>query len=104
VPFGEVLVLVVPSLLVHYALFAGGYVIARKLLDRPATQATSLAIVVSQKTLPVAIAIWSTELAERYPLALLPPMVFHAAQVYCDSLLARPWAKRMARRTEVAPP
>ena len=55
--------------------------------------ARSLAICSSQKTLPVAVTVWSTSLASNHPLALLPCVVFHFMQIWIDGLIAGRWAQ-----------
>ena len=89
----RVLELAIPSLTVHYALlgvawFGGGWL---KLGFR---QRRAVAIVASQKTLPVAVAVWAGAFAKDFPLALVPCIVFHLAQIYGDGLIANWWAKR----------
>ncbi|MDA3960330.1 MAG: bile acid:sodium symporter [Planctomycetota bacterium] len=101
----QVVLLALPALAVHYLLAGLCYTGARGLLRAPRARATAAAVVCSQKTLPVAIAVWSTEFAAAYPLALIAPIVFHLSQIYGDGLLAAWWARRQARReglTEVA--
>ncbi len=86
----ELLLLLLPALTVHYLLFGTAWLGGRWLLKLPASVLKALAFVCSQKTIPVAIAVWSaTSLREDYPLALLPPIIFHLGQVYGDGLLAR---------------
>jgi bile acid:Na+ symporter, BASS family len=53
----------------------------------------SLAVCCSQKTLPVAVTVWSTSLALSHPLALLPCVVFHFMQIWIDGLIAGRWSK-----------
>ncbi|MEN9358679.1 MAG: hypothetical protein RL095_214 [Verrucomicrobiota bacterium] len=57
----------------------------------------SLAICCSQKTLPVAVTVWSTSLAASHPLALLPCVVFHFLQIWIDGLIAGRWARQAKR-------
>lgn len=91
----RLLLLVLPALGVHYLLMVVGYAGARWGLRSDPRRSTALAVVCSQKTIPVAIAIWSTEFAADYPLALIPPIVFHLAQIYGDGMLAGWWGRRV---------
>lgn len=86
--------LLLPSVGVHLLLLAAGYTGARYFFRLQETACRSLAIVCSQKTLPIAIAVWSIAFAEAYPLAVLPALVFHPSQIFCDALLATFWAKK----------
>jgi predicted Na+-dependent transporter len=86
--------LLLPSLAVHLILLVAGYVGGRYLFGIPQSTCRSLAIVCSQKTLPIAIAIWSIAFAQAYPLAVVPPLVFHPSQILCDGALATVWGKR----------
>lgn len=87
--------LLLPSILVHVLLLAAGYTGARYLFRLRESACRSLAIVCSQKTLPIAIAVWSIAFAEAYPLAVLPALVFHPSQIFCDGVLATFWGKRV---------
>lgn len=53
--------------------------------------AKSVAICCSQKTIPITIAIW-TSFFTQFALALLPAIVFHMAQIYCDGFIAKKWS------------
>ncbi|MGD8916697.1 MAG: bile acid:sodium symporter [Syntrophobacterales bacterium] len=86
--------LLLPSVVVHLLLLAAGYTGARYLFRLQEPACRSLAIVCSQKTLPIAIAVWSIAFAEAYPLAVLPALVFHPSQIFCDGVLATFWGKR----------
>jgi predicted Na+-dependent transporter len=85
--------LLVPAVAVHLSLLAVGYMGARYLFRIRESGCRSLAIVCSQKTLPIAIATWSIALAQTYPLAVLPALVFHPSQVLCDGVIAAFWGK-----------
>jgi predicted Na+-dependent transporter len=86
--------LLLPSVTVHLILLVIGYIGARYLLRIQEPACRSLAIVCSQKTLPIAIAVWSIAFAEVYPLAVIPALIFHPSQILCDGILATIWAKR----------
>jgi predicted Na+-dependent transporter len=98
----EVAVIALPALAVHYSLMLIAYAGARSLLGATRARSTALAVVCSQKTLPVAIAVWSTEFAVRHPLAILPAIVFHMCQVYGDGFFAGPWSRRLARAEKLS--
>ena len=85
--------LLVPSLAVHLILIAVGYLGARYLFRIQEPGCRALAIVCSQKTLPIAIATWSIAFAQIYPLAVLPALIFHPSQIFSDGLLAAFWGK-----------
>jgi predicted Na+-dependent transporter len=86
--------LLLPSVAVHLLLLAAAYTGARYLFRLQEPACRSLAIVCSQKTLPIAIAVWSIAFGEAYPLAVLPALVFHPSQIFCDGVLATVWGKR----------
>jgi predicted Na+-dependent transporter len=91
--------LLLPSLVVHLSLLSAGYAGARYLFHLQERACRSLAIVCSQKTLPIAIAVWSIAFAESYPLAVLPALIFHPSQILCDGVLASYWVKRDGQET-----
>ena len=91
--------LLLPSVTVHLLLLIGGYTGARYLLRLQEPACRSVAIVCSQKTLPIAIAVWSIAFADVYPLAVLPALVFHPSQILCDGALATFWKKRSGQKT-----
>ncbi len=80
-----ILRVLLPALLLHILLLIAGYQLASRLLKAPRGTALSLAIVCSQKTLPIAIAVWSFSLADTLPLAIVPPILYHAAQILFDA-------------------
>jgi predicted Na+-dependent transporter len=84
--------LLLPSVMVHVLLLALGYTGAKYLLRFHEAASRSLAIVCSQKTLPIAIAVWSIAFSQLYPLAVLPALIFHPSQILCDGALATLWA------------
>jgi predicted Na+-dependent transporter len=92
----EIAGLIPPALTVHTLLLFVGLAAAR-LLSMETGTARALAIVCSQKTIPLALAIWSTVFAADYPLALVPPLVFHLGQIYLDTLIANIWQRRDSR-------
>ncbi|UCG13760.1 MAG: bile acid:sodium symporter [Deltaproteobacteria bacterium] len=83
-----------PSVSVHLILLAAGYFGGKYIFRIRKSACRSLAIVCSQKTLPIAIAVWSIAFARAYPLAVLPLLVFHPSQIICDGVLAAIWGKR----------
>lgn len=96
----RVLLLALPALGVHYLLMGLGYGGARWMLRADRARATAAAVVCSQKTIPVAITVWSMEFATDYPLAIIPPIVFHLSQIYGDGILAGWWGRRCGRKDE----
>lgn len=80
-----------PALIVHIVLLAVGYWGARHLFSISEPACRSLAVVCSQKTLPMAVAIWAVTFAHIYPLAIIPPLVFHFGQIVFDGVLAARW-------------
>jgi len=87
--FMRVIGLLWPALLVHGLLLSAAYYLGRSVwrMSERATLAT--AFVTSQKSLPVAIAVWSGVMASQYPLAIIPPLIFHSAQIIFDTFIAR---------------
>lgn len=85
---------VLPCLGIHLSLAALAYLGARRGLGSTGPRATAVAVVTSQKTLPVAIAVWATGFAATHPGALFVPIVFHLTQLATDGLLAGWWARR----------
>lgn len=82
-----------PALAVHIVLLAVGYWGSRHLFSIAEPTSRSLAIVCSQKTLPMAIAVWAVTFANTYPLAIIPPLVFHIGQIVFDGVLAARWKR-----------
>jgi predicted Na+-dependent transporter len=90
----RLLTLVLAALLVHGALLVSGYLVSNRLLgiDRP--KSLSVAFVCSQKSLALGAPIWGNLFAAAYPLAILPPIVFHTFQLLLDGFLATRAARR----------
>jgi predicted Na+-dependent transporter len=86
--------LLLPSVTVHLILLIVGYFGARYFFRLQEPACRSLAIVCSQKTLPIAIAVWSIAFAQAYPLAVIPALIFHPSQILCDGVLATFWGKK----------
>ena len=80
----------IASLTIHITLLCIAYYAALAMKTGKST-AKSVAICCSQKTIPITIAIW-TSFFSQYALALLPAIVFHMAQIYCDGLIAKKWS------------
>ena len=81
----------VGSLIVHVALLYLAYFAALK-YKADISSAKSTAICCSQKTIPITIAIWTSEFSS-YALALLPAIVFHMCQIYFDGIIAKRWSR-----------
>ena len=92
--------LLLPSVTVHLILLVAGYIGARYFFRLQEAACRSLAIVCSQKTLPIAIAVWSIAFAQAYPLAVIPALVFHPSQILCDGVLANFWGKKGSKLAE----
>jgi sodium/bile acid cotransporter 7 len=84
----RLLVLVLAAGIVHGVLLVGGYLFAKKPLaiDRP--RCLAVAFVGSQKSLAVCAPIWGSLFAAAFPVAILPPIIFHAFQIFLDGFLA----------------
>lgn len=82
-----------PALAVHIVLLAAGYWGARHLFSIAEPTCRSLAIVCSQKTLPMAVAVWAVTFAHSHPLAIIPPLAFHFGQIVFDGVLAARWKR-----------
>ncbi len=87
------LVLLVAALSVHFVLLIIAYGVSRWPLKAEIPHARSLSIVCSQKTIPVAVAVWTMAFKAEYPLAIVPAIVFHLGQIYADGFLARWWVR-----------
>lgn len=81
----------VGSLIVHASLLYITFYTAIK-YKADLASAKSTAICCSQKTIPITIAIWTSEFSN-YPLALLPAIVFHMCQIYFDGIIAKRWSR-----------
>ena len=80
----------IASLVIHLILLYLAYYSALAMkIEKNA--AKSVAICCSQKTIPITIAIW-TSFFTQFALALLPAIVFHMTQIYCDGLIAKKWS------------
>ncbi len=102
----RVLGLLWPALLVHSLLLGVAYYLGRSVwrMSEKVTMAT--AFVTSQKSLPVAIAVWSGVMASKYPLAIIPPLIFHPSQIIFDTFMARLLSEQAkgSDNVEPAPP
>ncbi|ADK83943.1 Bile acid:sodium symporter [Desulfarculus baarsii DSM 2075] len=92
----RLLLLAAASLIVHLTLMVAAYFGARGPFGLAEKPARALAVVCSEKTLPVAVAVWSLTMAQSHPLALLAPLVFHPSQIIVDGFIAGWWARRPA--------
>ena len=80
----------IASLIIHLILLYIAYYASLAIkIDK--SSAKSVAICCSQKTIPITIAIW-TSFFSQYALALLPAIVFHMTQIYCDGFIAQKWS------------
>ena len=82
------------SLIEHLLLFIFAFYVASKLFKLPMDRCRALAIVSSQKTIPITIAVWSSVFAESYPMALVPAIIFHFCQIYADGIITNKWGKK----------
>ncbi len=85
----RVLGLLWPALLVHSLLLGTAYYLGRRVWRMSEKATLAAAFVTSQKSLPVAIAVWSGVMATQYPLAIIPPLIFHPSQIIFDTFVAR---------------
>lgn len=92
----DVLLLVAAALLGHGLLLAAAYGGGRWGLRLGEAYSRSIAIVTSQKTIPIAIAVWTLAFADAHPLAILPPLIFHPTQILMDGVIAGRLARRPA--------
>lgn len=84
-------------MLVHLAGLAGGLVLARSFGLRPADRAP-VAFAGSQKTLPIGLYISTAPamFGASHPFALFPMLLYHASQLFLDTLIADRLAKPAA--------
>lgn len=90
----QFLLLAAAAALAHGALLVAAYAGGRRMLGLPEDVSRSVAVVTSQKTIPIAIAVWTLAFASSYPLAILPPLVFHPTQIIMDGVIASRWAQK----------
>ncbi len=79
------------SIIVHLILLYVAYYLSI-MLKTGVECARSVAICCSQKTIPITVAIWTSTFSG-YALALLPAIIFHLSQIYCDGLIAKKWSR-----------
>ncbi len=91
---GRLLWLALAAALAHLALLWAGDAGSRRLLGHRTAIARSVALVSSQKSLPLSIAVWAMALAGEHPGALMAPLVFHTTQILLDGGVASWWARR----------
>jgi len=84
----RLIVLVLTAGIVHGTLLGVGYLTAKRLLAVDRQKSLALAFVSSQKSVAMGAPIWSSLFAASFPLAILPPIVFHALQTLLDGFLA----------------
>jgi predicted Na+-dependent transporter len=87
---------VVPSGVTHLLLLAAAYWGGRAIVRLGERPLRSVAIVTSQKTIPVAVAVWSLALVDTYPEAILVAVLFHFTQIMTDGVIAARWARKTA--------
>ncbi|MCJ8331827.1 MAG: bile acid:sodium symporter [Lentisphaeria bacterium] len=83
----KMLSLILPSLFVHFMCFAAIWYSA-KLVKMKWGYKVAVAFVASQKTLPVAVAVWSMAFDKEHTFAVVAIIVFHMVQIYFDGMLA----------------
>ncbi|WDE97026.1 bile acid:sodium symporter [Lentisphaera profundi] len=89
----EALYIALLSAVIHLAaLFLFHFFSKHSSLTKP--QGISFSICCSQKTLPLAIAVWSAHFAQSFPTALIATMIYHLIQIYLDSFIAQKWANK----------
>lgn len=93
-PLTDLAVLAAASLAIHFLLMIVAHQVSRRVLGLGPAAAKSVALVTSEKTLPLAVAVWTLALATQHPLAVLAPIVFHPSQILADGMLANYWSKR----------
>ncbi|MBF0199539.1 MAG: bile acid:sodium symporter [Planctomycetes bacterium] len=76
---------------IHVFFLIGIYFSSKSLFKFGESISRTLAILCSQKTLPIAMAVWSISLIESYPLAILPPIIFHFTQLIFDGMAVEYW-------------
>lgn len=91
--FMYILKIITISLIIHLSLFLIGYLLSKYLLKSTESSYKSMTICCSQKTLPIVIVIWSSFFAEHFPMAIIPPVIFHISQIYMDTFIASKWKK-----------
>lgn len=90
-PAQQLLEIIPWSLFLHLSILIFLYYSALKFFKWPRNLAITLSLIASQKTLPIAIAVWTVSLQTNHPLAVLPPIVFHFTQLFFDSFIVARW-------------
>jgi sodium/bile acid cotransporter 7 len=79
----------------HLGVLATGYLTGSWLgFDRPTRIAVAFAC--SQKTLPVALVLYKDYYQDRYPLALVPLLLYHVGQLVLDTFIADHWMRNIS--------
>jgi sodium/bile acid cotransporter 7 len=77
----------------HLGVLGTGFMTAGWLgFDRPRRIAVAFAS--SQKTLPVALVLYTNYYQDSYPLSLVPLLLYHVGQLIVDTVIADSWARR----------
>jgi predicted Na+-dependent transporter len=92
---GAIAVLVLLSGTVHLTVLVAGYFTSRYVLRIDRFKSRSVAVVCSQKSIAMAIPIWSAAFAAQYPLSIIPAVIFHFLQLLLDAGIANHWAKKV---------
>ena len=97
ISFDTVLVILAASLSIHYATMLTALLVS-KVASLNFSESKAIAILSSQKTLPVAITVWVTQFSDKN--FVLSIIIFHLSQILGDSLLAKRWAKSTKSKLE----
>lgn len=74
-------------ILLHGIILLMNFAISRLIrLDRPST--TAFTIHTSQKTLTIAYIVWAGYFSTSFPVAMIPPIIYHLTQMIMDTILA----------------
>jgi len=74
-------------ILLHGIILLMNFAISRLIrLDQPST--TAFTIHTSQKTLTIAYIVWAGYFSASFPVAMIPPIVYHLTQMIMDTILA----------------
>jgi predicted Na+-dependent transporter len=95
ISLGAIAVLILLSGTVHLTVLFAGYYASRYGVRIDMFKSRSVAVVCSQKSIAMAIPIWSAAFAAQYPLSIIPAVIFHFLQLLLDAGIANHWAKKV---------
>ena len=97
--WGHFLVIMVNCIFIHLAALVTGLTLGRH-CGFSRSQQSAVAFASSQKTLPVGVYIATEVFGGLYPMAILPMITYHVAQLVLDTFIAERFAAQTSRDSE----